>query len=224
MGEGNSAAFARSRRHDRRRRGSDKDLSNRLPVVPELARAVLFEVAAEHGWEGVLLLLTTYRLRPAHIAHVKLCADGLVVPGCSRPLPVSEKDRAILSEFLGRKTRLSTPGSIHTTLGRLRKLVIERLDDEGDPETQQQCAWTRYLGLGVRDLRRIAAEELAEEAHYAEAAYRVLMRDETADPDDTLRFLTARARRVLGDAMAEIERSLDGRGPSGSKAHNAAHL
>lgn len=205
MGEGRSAAWANQPPSRKTRRGSDKDRREALPLVPEAARQAMWEEAAGHGWRALILLLVDYRLSPAQVVAATLGDAGLVVPGFSRPLPIDPADKAALGEFLSRPRRLQTPASVRTTLGRLRQLVVARLGVT-DPDGS---AWRRYVSLGVRDLRQMGAEELAEAAGYDEAVYRGLMHDEAADPDETLRWLTRRARRVLAGAMADVEATLD---------------
>lgn len=205
MGEGRSATWSRQPPSRKSRRGSDKDRRETLLVVPDVARQAMWDEAARHGWSALVLLIVDYRLTPSQAVGVSLTDEGLVVAGFPRPLPVDPADRPVLDEFVERPRHLTNAASVRSTLGRLRRLVVARLAAH-DPE---RSAWRCYLALGVRDLRRIGAEELAEAADYDEAVYRALMHDEAADPDDTLRWLTRRARRVLAGAMADVEASLD---------------
>jgi len=193
---------ARAERTGTYRVGMDKDFGRKLRFIPPLAERKLSEVARKQGNLAPLLLLTKYFLRPERATHTRLTDEGLVVPGFESPLPVDPADRAVLGEWLSRRSRMRSKQSIWSWCStELRDGVIAALAAH-EAETGEDTSWRELLDVGVVRLRELARERLAEAAHFAETPYRELVHDVKADPDETLRTLTTRTRRILAEVAA----------------------
>lgn len=188
---------------------SDKDPAQGLAILPVLARNAIAQAARDLGSEGLLLLLTKYYLSPAQICNLRIEQGSFRIHDSGDVVDVSGGDVDIVQTWLRRKGRPTTPKAIRDHLGRsLQKRAREIL--AGLENSTTSTSWRRYLTVGVRDLRRWAREELAADCCYDEGVYRELLHDETADVDDTLRFLTTRACTVISRAAAiEVSRIRD---------------
>lgn len=200
MNEGTSSAWLRGLRGRISGSNSGKDRARSLLIIPPLAQDLLFRVAEEAAHLGLLRLLVQHYLRPDQAVGARLSDEGLVVKGFERPLLVDPAERPVLAEWLGRTRRPHSAAAVRNLLaGDLRRRLVAALAAY-EAATNEDTTWRVHIDIGVRSLRRLARELLADAADYDEAVYRELLHDETADPNDTLHWLTARARQVLADA------------------------
>lgn len=202
MGEGTSAMWLSG--NSGRQRGSDKDRSRRLAILPPVATAALWQVAGQCHQHALVLLLTKYFLRPEQLVSARLEDEGLMVAGFTRPLRLDPADREVLAEWLSRPRRPRSAQAVYNVVSKTLRPALVKALTEHNRATGQVPDWDRLLDLGVGTLRQMARECHGEAAGYEEATYRELLHEEDADPDETLRSLSTRSRRILANAAASV--------------------
>ncbi|NNN15578.1 MAG: hypothetical protein HKL82_06955 [Acidimicrobiaceae bacterium] len=196
MGETTTRSWGRISKGPKVVGANDKDLAQGILILPMIARSAILQAARDLGSEGLLLLLTKYYLSPAQISNLRIEEGSLRIHDSGDVVDISAGDWDVVQAWLQQKGRSSTQKAIRDHLGRsIQRRAREILADLETPAAS--TSWRMYLTVGVRDLRRWAREELAFACDYDEGVYRELLHDETADVDDTFRFLTVRARVVL---------------------------
>ncbi|WP_298207835.1 hypothetical protein [Ferrimicrobium sp.] len=202
MGETTTQLYARegSRRH--RPGSSDKDVAQGILVLPRSGWVAVRQAAIQVGSEGLLLLLTKYFLSPKQICSLYCDESVFKLRSTGEIVEIFTQDAETVRAWLDARSRPRNQKAIRDHLYRAiqprARAIVARQSGDGMP-----MLWSRYLVVGVRDLRRWAMEEHARACAYDEGVYRELLHDEAADVDDTLRVLTHRTRLILGYVAEE---------------------
>ena len=176
-------------------------------MLPSRAEALLWPVAEQINQLGLVLLLVKYMLSPEQAVTASVGDDGLHVEGFAEPLLLEPEDRPRVEEWLGRTKRSHSAQAVRNVLSaKLKPALVSALETHQE-RTGDWTGWRIRLRCGVKELGRSGIELNAEAGGYDESTHRELVHSKDADVDDTLRMLTRRARRILGEA-AEFEARL----------------
>ncbi|MHB8247107.1 MAG: hypothetical protein ACYDGN_17530 [Acidimicrobiales bacterium] len=187
--------------------GIGKDAQEVLYMLPSRAEELLWPVAERINQFGLVLLLAKYMLSPGQAVTASVGEDGLHVEGFDEPLVLEPEDRPGVEEWLGRRKRSHSAQAVRNVLSAKLKPALVVALAAHQARTGDWTGWRIRLRPGVKELRRTGIELNAEAGGHDESTHRELMHSQDADVDDTLRMLTRRARRVLGQA-AESEARL----------------